>query len=149
MSQQDPSLVESIRKMREEGDEQIIPETLRKVRLRTIEAKELLREGSFPDILTPLVVRSVYQELVNKDINDFFSLKTEDIEQAKKMLEAIDFVCRKAIADDTQLDDLTMSEKRWIFRLAVGPAEMLVTFRYEPQPDVEFVDEVQELQPVT
>lgn len=141
-TQQDPSLVvKRIREMREQGDPQILPETNRPIRLRVIEAAEVLRSGNFPDILTPLVVKSVYQELSTQAINDFFSVKTEDVEQAKKMLEAIDFICTKAVADDTDLHDLTMSEKRWIFRLAMGPAEMLVTFRYEPDVDVELVVE--------
>lgn len=149
MANQDPSLVARIKAMREQGDEQIIPDTLRVVRIRTLEAKDLLLEGNFPDILTPLVVKSTYQELLTAQIKEYFEMNAKDVEQAKRMLEAIDFVCRKSIVGDTDINDLTMSEKRWIFRLAVGPAEMLVSFRYEPDEDVEFVAEGEELQPAT
>lgn len=149
MANQDPSLVARIKEMREKGDEQTIPDTLRVVRVKTLEAKDLLLEGNFPDILTPLVVKSIYQELTTPQIKEFFEMNTKDVEQAKKMLEAVEFVCRKSIVGDTDINDLTMSEKRWIFRLAVGPAEMLVSFRYEPDEDVEFVAEGEELQPAT
>lgn len=148
MARQDPSLVQKIRRMRQEGHEQIIPDTERVVRIRTVEAKELLKLGKMPDVLTPLVVRSVYDELPYAAIREFFEMKSQDLAQAAQMLESIDLVCGLSIVDGTEIEDLTMSEKRWIFRLAMGPAETLVNFRYEPDVDVGLVDEVEELQPV-
>lgn len=148
MANQDPSLIARLKEMREQGDEQTIPDTLRVVRVKTLETKDLLLEGNFPDILTPLVVKSIYQDLTTPQIKEFFEMNTKDVEQAKKMLEAVEFVCRKSIVGDDVINDLTMSEKRWIFRLAMGPAEMLVSFRYEPDEDVESMAEGEELQPV-
>jgi hypothetical protein len=57
----------------------------------------------------------------------------------------MDFVCERTVADGTPVNDLTLAEKRWIFRLVMGPAELLTTFRYDPNFDVADVDESDEV----
>lgn len=134
-----------LQEMREKGIEQRIPGTDRIVRLRVLDAPALLREGKMPDILTPLVIRSVYQDLEDEQVREFLGQPKSSVSDALSFLEAIDYVCEKTIMDGTSLSDLTPAEKRWIFRLVMGPAEILITFRYEPELDVEGVDEGDEV----
>lgn len=145
------SLFDQVKDMRKNGVDQVLISTERPIRLRAVEPADLLREGDLPDILTPLVVKSVYQDLSSADINAFLEKGPTDKEGALAFLKAIDFVCSKAIHPDdpTKVEDLVLSEKRWIFRLVLGPAEHLVLFRYEPDQDVEPVDEGDEVPQAT
>lgn len=136
-----PTLFDQIKDARKNGVEQILITTERPIKLRPVEPAALLREGDLPDILTPLVVKSVYQDLTSSEINDFLEKGPSDKEGALSFLKAIDLVCSLAIADGTPVEDLVLSEKRWVFRLVLGPAEHLILFRYEPNEDVEPVDE--------
>lgn len=143
------SPIELLNEMKSKGIEQQILGTNRIVRLRTLDAPTLLRQGKLPDILTPLVVRSVYEELPDKELREFLGHQRGSVEDALKHIEALDFVASQSIADGTKVEDLTLAEKRWIFRLAMGPAELLITFRYDPNDDVELVAEVEDVQPPT
>src|SRR5574338_294558 len=140
--------IELLHEMRERGIEQRIPGTDRVVRLRALDAPSLLREGKMPDILTPLVIRSVYQDLSDQELRNFLGQPKGSVTDALSLLETMDFVCERSIMDDTSLADLTLGEKRWIFRLVMGPAELLCTFRYDPALDVEYLDEGEDLSPV-
>src|SRR5687768_10042773 len=133
--------------MRTKGVEQKMPGTDRIVRLKTIDAPTLLRENKMPDILTPLVVKSIYQELSDRELRDFIGQQRGNTAEALSMLDAIEFVVKRSIADNTKVEDLTLAEKRWIFRLAMGPAELLVTFRHQQEDDVEPVAESNEVRP--
>jgi hypothetical protein len=140
--------VEALEEMKSRGTEIEIPGTGRLVRLRTLDAESLLREGKIPDILTPLVIKSVYEELSDREVRSVLAQSRGSKEDALAMMEAIEFVAEKSIADSTKVKGLTLGEKRWIFRLAMEPAELLVTFRYDPNADVEPVVEGDEVQPV-
>lgn len=139
---------ELLQEMHSRGIEQVIPGTGRHVRLRTLDAPTLLKEGKMPDILTPLVIKSVYQELADKELREFLGQNRGNLEGALSLFETIDFVAEKAIADGTKVKELTLAEKRWIFRLAMSPAEVLITFRYDEDDDVADVVESDEVQPV-
>lgn len=128
---------ERLHEMRLKGTEYKLPGTGRLVRLRALDAPTLLREGKLPDILTPLVVKSVYQELSDREVKEFMGAQRGNAQEALSMIDAMDFVVKKSIADNTKLEDLTLAEKRWIFRMAMGPAELLITFRYDKELDVE------------
>jgi hypothetical protein len=109
--------------------------------LRYLEPAALLREGKMPDNLTPLVMKSVYGDIDGNDINKFlYKDNGADAAAALAHLETIDFVVKRAIADNTKVEDLTLGEKRWIFRLVMGDAETLATFRLNEDPDVGDVD---------
>lgn len=136
---------ELLHEMRLKGTEYKLPGTGRIVRIRVLDAPSLLREGKLPDILTPLVVKSVYQELSDKEMRDFVGAQRGNANEALNMVEAMDFVVKKSIADGTKVEDLTLAEKRWIFRMAMGPAELLITFRYDKESDVEPVAEVEDV----
>lgn len=138
--------VDALAEMKSRGTEVAIPGTDRVVRLRTLDAETLLREGKIPDILTPLVIKSVYEELSDREVRAVLAQSRGTTEEALAMVEAIDFVAEKSIADSTKVKELTLGEKRWIFRLAMEPAELLVTFRYDPDANVEPVAEGDEVQ---
>lgn len=129
------NVVERLRVMRKSGYQVVLPHTDRNIRLRTVDALSLLRENKLPDILTPLAVKSVYTDISDKDIKEV-EAKGKDIKEAIEFAEAIDLICSLAIADGTPLEELVSSEKRWVFRLVLGPAELLVTFREDENSDV-------------
>lgn len=144
----EPTVLQQLAEMRANGNEQTIPGTKRKIRLRSVNAKQLLLENKMPDLLTPLVVKSVYQELNDDQVCSFLNKDGVDVKDALAMIEVLEFVAKRSIVDGTPVEDLTHGELQWIFRLVMGPAELLVTFRYEQVFDVEPVDEEQDLQPV-
>lgn len=138
---------EQLKLIQSGGVEQTMPGTGRVVKLRNLNAKDLLQDAKLPDILTPLVVKSVYQDTTDREIRELLGNQRSGTDDALKMLDTIDYVVGKAIADGTKVDDLTLAEKRWIFRLALGPAELLITFRLDEESDVEPVAEGDKVQP--
>lgn len=134
------------RKMREQG----VAQTLlsgRKVRLRTVTPDRLLRTGKVPDILTPLVTRMLFEEVTNQELNDFIAPR-EQAKESLEMVDAINVVCEAGlvyprIVDDPQgedeisIDDLSLADRGWIFKLVFQPAEVLSRFRLESLTDVE------------
>lgn len=127
------------------GTEQILPGTGRRVKLRSLDAESLLRDGKMPDLLTPLVIKSVYQELSDRELREFVGSQRGSIPEALSLLETIDFVVEKTLVSGATTKSLTLAEKRWIFRLVMGPAELLITFRLDETPDVEPMDEGDEV----
>lgn len=133
------------RKMKKEGVEQILPYTGRRVRLRSVDAPTLLKEGQIPNILTPMIVKMVYQDINDNELRQYTEKNTGDAAHALAMLESLDFVAKHAITDGTKVEDLTISEKRYIFRLVMGAAELLITFRYDEDANVEDVPDGEDL----
>jgi hypothetical protein len=127
--------------MLEKGWEQILPFSERKVRLRTVQPADLLRSGECPDILTPLMLRSIYEDLTDQELRAWLEKPLEGIEEALKYADMLDNIAKHGIADNTKVTSLTASEKKWIFRFVLGPAEMLVSFRYQPPTNVATVAE--------
>jgi hypothetical protein len=123
------------------GWAQTLPTTQRNIRLRSVRPADLLRSGECPDILTPLVLRSIYDEVGDPEWREFLDKPIERAEEAIQYADMLTTVCRMGIADDTPVDSLSDGEKKIIFRFVMGPAEMLVLFRYEAQPNVESVAE--------
>jgi hypothetical protein len=140
---------ELMHEMRTKGSEQVMPNTDRTIRLKSIDAPALLRKGKMPDLLTPLVIKLVYTEVPDREIREFLSAQKSKVEDALAMADALDFVAAESIMDGTKVEDLTMAEKRWIFRLAMGPAELLVNFRNEEELDVGIVGEVEDVSQIT
>lgn len=131
----DMPIYERIRLMRQEGWEQTFS-TGRKVRLRTLEPDMLLREGDCPDILTPLLLRSLYGDDRNQAVKEFLEQPFGSKEDAFAYVEMLNLICSKSICDGTKVEELTLAEKRLIFRFALGSSELLVSFEYEPPPVV-------------
>jgi hypothetical protein len=144
--------------MRESGVLQTLPSG-RVVRIRTVTPDRLLRLGKLPDILTPLVVRMIYEEVTVSDLDAFLATK-EQVTQALEMIDSLNVVCEAGLLEPSigpgegqiTVDDLTLAERGWIFKLVFQPAEVLSSFRYESAPDVAVVpdgeDNGQPAQPV-
>lgn len=134
------------RRMREEG----VPQTLlsgRKVRLRTVTPDRLLRSGKVPDILTPLVTKMLFEDVANEELNAFIAPRQQQA-QNLEMIESLNIVCQAGmlyprIVDDPQaedeisIDDLSLADRGWVFKLVFQPAEVLSRFRLESLGDVE------------
>lgn len=143
------SPADKMRQVRHYGVEQTMPGTYRKVKLKAVDASDLLRENKMPNILTPLITGAIYQDLNTRDLRDYTTQDRGSVEGAIEMLDSIDFIVKKAIADDTKVDELTLAEKKWIFQLVLGPAEVLANFRLQQEPDVEALADGEDVQPAT
>ncbi len=141
------------RSMREQGVLQTIPPAGRVVRLRTVTPDRLLRLGKLPDILTKLVIKMFYEGVSPSEFNKFLEQR-EIIEEILEQVESLRVVCTAGLleprivdnpqgADEISIDDLSMAERGWIFRLVLQEAEFLATFRHGQTPDVEAVPDVQ------
>lgn len=141
------TIPERLKEMRSKGYEVSLPYTERKIRLKAVDAPTLLRAGNIPDMLTPLVTKTIYEDLKDREIRDFLTVNRGDVKEALDLADAVDFIVKHTIADGTKVEDLTPAEKRWVFRLVMEPAEYLVTFREDEDVDVGPVatgDEVQQ-----
>ena len=149
MSDRPETIAELISKTLEEGRELTIPETDRVVRIRPLDVSALLDEGKVPDILTPIIVKAVYSEVSDSDAKNFVFKEHTDLKELAEHLAAIDYVVKHSlVGDNPSPKQLTLREKRWIFRLAMIPAEYLATFRWEQDDDVADVAEGEDVQPV-
>lgn len=149
----DTTSAADFRAMREQG----VVQTLlsgRVVRLRTVTPDRLLRLGKLPDILTPLVIKMFYEGVAPSDLDKFLDQR-ETVEEILEQVESLRVVCVAGLleprvvdnpvaADEISIDDLTLSERGWIFRLVFQEAEFLATFRFGQAPDVETVPDSQD-----
>lgn len=144
-----PETIEELEKLRKFGKDIKMPPTGRMVKLRKLDLGKLLQEGKVPDTLTPLAIRSIYSEISDDQATGFFDgnhiVDPMDVKSALSHLEAINFVVGHSLYEPKLLSDLTIGEKRWIFRLVLLPAEILATFRNEEDDDVASVDESDEV----
>lgn len=126
--------LDELRRMYEEG----LPQTLIsgiEVRLRPVTPDKLLRLGRIPDTLAPIMLKGLYQD-IHSDLDDFVQDKSDDREQTLEMLNAIDVVCEAALLEPDIVPYLSLADRMWIFKLAFMPAEVLSTFRLQPERDV-------------
>ena len=135
---QEVPVYERIATMRSEGWEQTFS-TGRKVRLQTLEPEVLLREGDCPDVLTPLLLKTLYGNDRDGDVREFLEQPFGTKEDAFAFVELLNLICRKSIVDGTKVEELTLAEKRLIFRFALGSSEILVSFVYQPPPPMAVV----------
>lgn len=140
---------ELIEHMKRYGNLQTLPGTGRQVHIKTVDARDLLRDDKLPDILTPLVIKSVYNDLRDRDVRDFMSQARNTKQEALDFLDSVDYVVEKALVSGAKLNDLTPSERRWIFQLVMTPAELLVTFRLEEDDALEPVAEGEDVREAT
>lgn len=134
------------RAMREQG---VVQRLLsgRTVRLRTVTPDRLLKLGHLPDILTPLVTKMIYQDVNDQELKQFIQPR-DTVTETLELLESLRIVCEAGLIsprivdnpqadDEIRIDDLTLAERGYVFRLVFQPAEVLRTFRYEPTRDVD------------
>jgi hypothetical protein len=145
----EPETYEELEKLRKFGKDIKLPPTGRMVKLRKLDLGKLLQDGKVPDTLTPLAIRSIYSEISDEKATEFFDglyiSDPMDVKQALAHLEAINYVVGHSLYEPKLLPELTIGEKRWIFRLVLLPAEILATFRNEEDPDVAGMDEGNEV----
>lgn len=135
------------RYMRELGVEQTLLSG-RKVKMRAVTPDKLLRGGRVPDILTPLVVRMLRGVVDNEEIDDFYGQERDEVKDQLAMIDSVNVVCEAALVyprvvdmpegnDEISIDDLSLTDRFWIFKLAFQPAEVLSRFRFEPLANVD------------
>lgn len=119
----------------------------RRVLMRNVTPDALLKLGKIPDILTPLVLKMVYEGVETEEITAFWAPR-ERVDETLEMLESLRVVCTAALIyprivdnpqaeDEIAIEDLSLAERGSIFHLALQPAELLQRFRVQPQTDVE------------
>ena len=138
-----PTTLEELAAFRKNGKEISIPSTDRKVTLVQVNLPAMLSQGKVPDILTPLAIKSIYSNITDEDARKITDAQADSQKAALAHLAAIDLVVENALAPQCKslMTELTIGEKRWIFRLALLPAEILATFRDDEDTDVADVDE--------
>jgi hypothetical protein len=127
--------IEELKRAYDEG----LPQTLIsgiEVLMRTPRPEVLLRSGKLPDILTPIVIKSLYED-VSKKLDAYLFTERDEVQDTLDMVAGVDAVCEAALIDPSVIPYLTLSDRMWIFKLAFMPAAVLSTFRYEPDGDVE------------
>lgn len=135
------------RKPREQGVEIWLPYGQQVVRIRTVRPDHLLAQGDIPDILSPLMLDMIYGR-ANEKKTEAILLPKESVEEAMQLLETLRVVCTAALVeprivseplaeDEITIDELEYEDRRYIFRLVFLPTEVLSTFRYQAQVDVE------------
>jgi len=134
------------RRMREEGVQQTLLSG-RVVRLRTVTPDRLLKTGRVPDILTPIVTKMLFEEVDNDELNEFIKPR-DNVADNLAMIEGLNVVCQAGMLyprivdnpqaeDEISIDDLTLADRGWVFKLVFQPAEVLARFRIESLGDVE------------
>lgn len=127
--------IEELKRAYDEG----IPQTLIsgiEVKMRAVRPDVLLRAGTLPDILTPIVIKSLYED-VSEKLDAYLFTERDEVQETLDMVRGVDAVCAAALIDPSVVPYLDLSDRMWIFKLAFMPAAVLSTFRYEPNRDVE------------
>lgn len=131
--------IEQLRRIHEEGVEQTLLSGI-PVMMRPVRIEVLLASGHVPDILTPLMLKGLYEN-INDDLTDFVAKPRDGKEETLEMLRSVDAVCAASLVDPSIVPYLELPDRMWIFKLAFQPAEVLSSFRLRPEGDVVSVDE--------
>ncbi len=122
------------------------------IKVRPVQVDRLLMAGKIPDILTPLVMRMMFGKKADDvefpdEIDDpvlhYLSKQRAETEEAVEFMKSVDIICEAALPDASIVPYLPLSDRLWIFKLALLRAEVLSTFRHEPQGNVEAVHDQQ------
>jgi hypothetical protein len=134
---QEPTIptVEELKRAYDEGTPQTLLSGLQ-VQMRSVRPELLLRSGKLPDILTPIVLKTLY-ESATEELDAYLFDQREQAEDALKMIEGVDAVCEQALVDPSIVPYLSLNDRMWIFKLAFMPAEVLSRFRLGQTRDVE------------
>ena len=135
------------RRVRLKGEWILMPDGERSVCMRVVRPDHLLRLGNIPEPLAELAISVLYGRLTNEQWAQFFELG-ERVETALEYAESLRVVCTAAliyprIVDDPQaedeihIDDLDITERRWIFDLAFLEATRLSSFRRQQETNVQ------------
>lgn len=114
-------------------------------RIRPVALDVMIRDGTLPDLLSPIAAKSLWTETTTDEIGNVGELATG-------MAELFGYVCRASfieprIADDVEdlgegeiaLEDVSFDDKAFVFQLAIQPAQILHRFCEKQAADVESV----------
>ncbi len=146
--------IDELRAMYENGVPQVLLSGVEVV-MRPLRPDALLMSGTIPDILTPLIMKmlfpakkieadsTIFPDEVDDPVTAYLTEEREKVENAKDFIKSIDVVCQASLVDASVLPYLSLPDRMWVFKLAFLPAEVLSTFRLQPQGDMEVVDDEQ------
>lgn len=111
-------------------------------RLRPVSPDQLITTGEVPDILTPLVLKMLFQGSDGSELAQL-TQSGELLSHAGETVKLINAICRLAfvqprIVDDPQsddeisIDDVAIIDRSFVFQLVTQPAEVLRDFRLSP-----------------
>lgn len=130
-----PLTIDDLKRMFEQGT----PVTLIsgvQVQMRTPRPQDLLASGKLPDILTPIVLKSLYENASDK-LDEYLFTERDEVAETLEMVRGVDAVCEAALVEPSILPYLDLSDRMWIFRLAFMPVQVLGQFRQQPGGNVE------------
>lgn len=127
--------VEELKRAYDEGLEQELISGV-KVKMHSVRIEDLLRKGNLPDILTPIVIKTLFED-THKERDAYLFAPRQESEDTLKMIAGVDAVCEAALIDPSVVPYLSLSDRMWIFKLAFMPAAVLSTFRFRQEGDVE------------
>lgn len=113
-------------------------------RLRPVSPDQLIVAGEVPDILTPLVLKMLFQGSDGSELTKLVTSNEESLTHARGTMTLINAVCRAAFVqprivaepatdDEISIDDVTVLDRYFVFQLATQPAEVLRDFRLSPE----------------
>lgn len=146
------------RKPREEGYLKELPSG-NWARLRPVTPDMLLVTGEIPDILTPLVMKMLFEGIDNKDL-EVVTKPENMLEHAKETIDFFNSFCKLAFVepkivdnprsdDEMHILDVTVEDRGFVFQLCIQPVEVLRSFRLESARNVDALPESGEVQPDT
>lgn len=111
-------------------------------RLRPVSPDQLIAAGEVPDILTPLVLKMLFQGSDGSELSQL-TQPEQVLSHAGETVKLINAICRLAfvqprIVDDPQtddeisIDDVAIIDRSFVFQLVTQPAEVLRDFRLSP-----------------
>lgn len=134
------------RAIQEEGITQTLLSGI-EVQMWPVRIEKLLAAGNVPDILTPIMLKGLYEN-INDDLTEFVTKQRDEKAETLEMICAVNAVCEASLVDPSLVDYLDLTDRFWLFKLAFQPAEVLSTFRLGSAGDVGRVDEGEQVSQV-
>lgn len=114
------------------------------IRMRPVDLTELVRNGTIPDLLTPVASSALYQGVIPEDIaKDNFKLINQTMELANTILPIVIIEPQIYTGNGPlpegmiKLEHISAPEKLAIFNLAIQPVNVLEHFRDQQVGNVE------------
>lgn len=116
-------------------------------RLRPVTPDQLLTTGEVPDILTPLVVRMLFEGADGSELTQLTDPQ-KLVENAGATVVLFNTICRLAFVeprivanpqgdDEISIDDVPLLDRSFVFSLCTQPAEVLRDFMFPAATTVE------------
>lgn len=106
------------------------------VQMRSVRPEVLLRSGKLPNILTPIIIKMLYED-VSEKLDAYLFTERDEAAETLEMIAGVDAVCEAALLDSSIVPYLSLSDRMWVFKLALLPAAVLSTFRQQQDGNVD------------